>query len=156
MMKRFVFLGCTLFLGLPVFAGTDNVESTYVETASSASNTSTRAASKRPEGSSSQIMQAPTPETKQEARQDTPEEKAYKAKMIKKSDEIAGKIKQIQAMDKAIEEETYLASKPPLVAQKVILEEELRKLQMDRDKLQAEESARKMTQDLKNNTSHSP
>lgn len=131
MMKRFVFLGFTLFLGFPIFASAD-------------------------EGASSQMMQASTPETKQAAKEYTPEEKAYKAKMIKKSDEIAAKIKQIQAMDKTIEEETYLASKPPLIAQKVILEEELRKLQMDRDKLQAEESARKMTQDLKNNTSHSP
>ncbi|HXH55269.1 MAG TPA: hypothetical protein VNK03_05960 [Gammaproteobacteria bacterium] len=140
-MKRFVFLGVALFLGLPVLADGENVENAPVKTASSATNPSTRVASQMPESSSSQ---------------DTPEEKAYKSKMIKKSDEIAAKIKQIQAMEKAIEEETYLASKPPLVAQKAILEEELRRLQMDRDKLQAEESARKMTQDLKNNTSRSP
>jgi hypothetical protein len=155
-MKRFVFLSLALFLGLPVLAGADNVGSNPIETVGSVANKSTRATSHMPEGSSSQIAPAPTPETKQEAKQDTPEERAYKSKMIKKSDEIAAKIKQIQAMEKAIEEETYLASKPPLIAQKVILEEELRKLQMDGEKLQAEESARKMTQDLKNNTSHSP
>lgn len=122
MMKRFVFLGCTLFLGLPVFAA---------------------------DGPSSQMMQAPTPETKQEAKQDTPEEKAYKAKMIKTDDAIAKKIEEIQKKQKEIDSEVYLASTPPLVAERIILETQLRELQMARDKMQTQESSRKWEKILK-------
>jgi hypothetical protein len=155
-MKRFVFLGFALFLGLPVFAGANNVESTNVETESSVANTSARTPSQLPEGPSSQVMQAPTPAIKQEAKQDTPEEKAYKAKMIQMDDTIAKKIAEIQAKQKEIDSEVYLASKPPLVADRVILEAQLRELQMARDRMQAQESSRKMAEDLKNNTSRSP
>jgi hypothetical protein len=150
-MKRFVFLGFVLFVGLPVFADADNVESISVETASSAANISLPAASKMPEGSSSKIMQAPIPEKKQ----DTPEEKAYKANMIKIDSTIAKKIEEIQTKQKEIDTEVYKASIPPLIAERVILETQLRELQMARDKMQTQESARKMTQDLKNNTSGS-
>lgn len=135
-MKHFVFLGFTLFLGLPVFASVNNVTPSQL-----------------PEGPSSQ---ASIPATKQEAKQDTPEEKAYKAKMIKTDDAIAKKIAEIQAKQKEIDTEVYLASTPPLVAERVILEAQLRELQMARDKMQAQESSRKMGEDLKNNTSHSP
>jgi hypothetical protein len=156
-MKRFVFLGFALFLGLPVLAGVNNVESTYVETASSVANASTRAASQLPEGSSSQMMQpAQSAQSAQPVKQDTAEEKAYKAKMIKMSGAIAEKIKQIQTKQKEIDTEVYPASKPPLVADRVILEAQLRELEMERDRMQTLESSRKMTQDLKNNTSRTP
>lgn len=155
-MKHFVFLGFVLFLGLPVFAGADNKESTNVETESSVVNTGRLTPSQLPEGPSSQMMQAPTSATKQEAKQDTPEEKAYKAKMIKMDDAIAKKIAEIQKKQKEIDTEVYLASTPPLVADRVILEAQLRELQMARDKMQTQESSRKMAEDLKNNTSRSP
>ncbi|HQZ87592.1 MAG TPA: hypothetical protein PLL67_02365 [Gammaproteobacteria bacterium] len=128
-MKRFVFLAVTLFLGLPVLAGVD--------------------------GSSSQVVQESTSATKQSEKQDTPEEKAYKAQMIKMDDAIAKKIAEIQKKQKEIETEVYLASTPPLVAERIILETQLRELQMARDKIQTQESSRKMTEDLKNSTSRS-
>lgn len=132
-MKCFILLGCTLFLGLPVFA--DVSSSPQV-----------------PE----QATQVAAPETKPEVVQDTPEDKAYKAEMIKMSDAISQKIAQIQAKQKEIDSEVYLASKPPLIADKATLEAELKDLEMARDRMQAQKTAKDLTKQLKNSSSNTP
>ena len=126
-MKYFIFLGLTLFLGLPVWAG-DTPENTSLESQKA--------------------------ETKQQAKQDTPEEKAYKAKMIKMEDAIAQKMSEIQSKQEEIDTEVYPASTPPLMIEKTTLEKQLGELQMERDRIKMEESARKMKEDLNKNTSH--
>lgn len=121
-MKRLICLGFALFLSLPLWAAPNNTEN-----------------------ASSPVTGA----TKPAVVPDSPEEKAYKAAMIKMSDAIAQKIREIQAKQKAIDSEVYLASKPALIADKVILEEQLRQLEMERDKMQTEKTAQDFTKQLK-------
>lgn len=125
-MKRCIFLGCVLFLGLPVLAD----EAGTVGSDAKAS-----------------VSSAP---------QETPEDKAYKAEMIRMSDAISQKIAQIQAKQKEIDSEVYLASKPPLIAEKNTLESQLQDLEMARTRMQAEKTAKDLAKQLKNPSSNTP
>ncbi len=125
-MKYCKCLAVVFFLALPVFASANSPENQSAGTAGNVAN------------------------TKPEAVPDTPEEKAYKAKMIMMSDAITKKIAEIQAKQRAIETEVYPAYKPPLIAEKAILEEELHKLEMERDKMQTQKAAQDMQNQLKN------
>lgn len=125
-MKCCRFLTVVFFLVLPVFASADSPEN-------------------QPAGPTGNVAN-----TKPEPAPDTPEEKAYKAKMIMMSDAITKKIAEIQAKQRAIETEVYPAYKPPLIAEKAILEEELHKLEMERDKMQTQKIAQDMQKQLKN------
>ncbi len=132
-MRQFALLGVAFFFGSFVC-----VSSSYADNTPPASSTGLSTAS------------GAVSETKQEAKEDSPAEKAYKAKTIAISDAITRKIAEIQAKQRAIDTEVYPAYKPPLIAEKAALEEELRQLEMERDRMQAEKTAQDMAAQLKN------
>lgn len=150
MMKRYVFLGVALLLGLPVLADDTRTAD------SGATKASISSVPEVSQGASQQIPQAVKPETQPVVVEETPEDQAYKAEMIKISDAIIKKIAQIQAKQKEIDSEVYLAYKPPLIAEKTMLESQLQDLEMARTKLQAEKVARDMAKQLKKATPNTP
>lgn len=145
-MKRYTVLGVILFAGMPVFA--DDPAGAAIQ----ATKDSISASEVSQQQTTQQASQTASQQPSQQA--DSPEDKAYKEAMIKISDEISKKIAQIQAKQKEIDTEVYLASKPPLVAEKNILQSELQDLQMTRDKMQAEKTAKDLANQLKNSAAN--
>ncbi len=144
-MKRYVVLGVVLFAGMPVFA--DDPAGTAIQATKDSIS-----ASEVSQQTTQQVSQTASQQPSQQA--DSPEDKAYKEAMIKISDEISKKIAQIQEKQKEIDTEVYLASKPPLIAEKNTLQSELQDLEMTRDRMQTEKTAKDLANQLKNSATN--
>lgn len=87
---------------------------------------------------------------------DTPEDRAYKAKMIELDQQIVAKITEIQNKQKEIDQEIFPAYVPPLQGDKRLLLQQLNDLKMQRDQLESQKSAKDMQKQLNNPTPPNP
>lgn len=78
----------------------------------------------------------------------TSNDAAFKQQIVELSNQISAKIAQIQAKQQ-LNNEIYPAYKPPLQAELDQLNKELQGLQMKRDQLQSQRTAKDLTQQLK-------
>lgn len=79
----------------------------------------------------------------------TSNDAAFKQQIVELSNQISAKIAQIQAKQQQLNNEIYPAYKPPLQAELDQLNKELQGLQMKRDQLQSQRTAKDLTQQLK-------
>ena len=90
--------------------------------------------------------QIPGQPTKQP--QESPEDRQYKEQMIQISKQIERKTSEVQGLENEINNVIYPTYGPPLVAKKRELLRELRELEMRRDQLQSQKTARDYTKQL--------
>lgn len=88
--------------------------------------------------------------------EDTPEERAYKGKMIELSQKIAQKITEVQKKQKEIDDEIFPAFVPPLQSEKKDLLHQLNDLEMEKTQLEAQKTAKDLQKQLNNPPTKNP
>jgi Skp family chaperone for outer membrane proteins len=80
---------------------------------------------------------------------DSPEERAYKEKMMNIANQISAKINEIQNKQNEIDSEVYPTYIPPLQAEKDNLVRQLKTLEMQKEQLESQKKAKELQTQLK-------